>query len=305
MYGLVLAAAMTAGASSPELHFRHHSCCGYSSCHGCCGYSSYHGCCGYSSCHGCCGYSIASYHGCCGCYGCYGCCGYSGCCGYMGCCGYSGCGGYVAVVPSCSGCYGFGGYAMTYPSAPAPHVMPGTPVMPGAPAMAPATVVLKTGKDVTVTVDGKPTTLTAAETTFSTPALDPSKTYTYVFEAKQAVGGETKTEKKTVTVVAGKETVVDFTKLDADEAKSVETAKVTVILPGEGKVFVNEVEIAIKGKQTFETPKLTPGKRYFYTVKADLVKDGKTSSETRKVTIEAGKSVTVDFTPSDVLTASR
>ena len=290
MYGLVLAAAMTAGASSPELFFRGHGC------HGCCGYSSCNGCCGYSSCYGCCGYGIANYSGCSGCYGCYGCYGCSGC---SGCCGWGGyTAGYAAVVP---GCYGCGGYAMTYPSA---SVSPAPQMMPGAPAMAPATVVLKTGKDVTVTVDGKPTTLTATETTFSTPALDPSKTYTYVFEAKQTAGEETKTAKKTVTVIAGKETVVDFTKLEADEAKD-QTAKVTVILPGEGKLFVNDVEMAIKGKQTFETPKLTPGKRYFYTVKADVVKDGKTSSETRKVTIEAGKSITVDFTPSEVLTASR
>ena len=291
MYGIVLAVALTSGASAPDTFFRSHGChgcCGYSCC-GCYGYVGYHGC------HGCCG--------CYGCYGCYGCCGYS-CCG---CCGYSCCG-YVAVVPAYPvyvapafypGCYGYLGYASASPSVPSiqtPMMKPADEVVS---AMAPATVIVKAAKDLEVKVDGKVTTRTAVETTFTTPNLAGDRTYTYVFTAEKTIDGEKKTEKKEVTVRAGKETVVDFTKfgIEADNTTT-ETAKVTVILPGEGKLYVNDVEMSIKGKQTFETPKLNPGQRYYYTVKADLVKGGKTTTETRR--IMAGKSVTVDFTPSVV-----
>ena len=172
--------------------------------------------------------------------------------------------------------------------------------------MAPATVVLKAAKDVKVKVDDKLVTRTSTEMKFTTPALDGDKSYTYVFTAEQTKDGKKATGKKTITVRAGKETVVDFSDLGSkDDSATTETAKVTIILPTEGKLTVNDVEMKIKGKQTFETPKLTPGQRYYYTVKADLVKDGKATSETRRVNIEAGKSITVDFTAVDVLTASR
>ena len=176
----------------------------------------------------------------------------------------------------------------------------------GVSTMAPATVIVKAAKDLEVKVDGQATTRIGVETTFTTPILAGDKTYTYVFTAEKVIDGEPKKVTKTVTVRAGKKTEVDFTDFaTSTDSTTTETAKVTVIFPGEGKLFVNDVEMAIKGKQTFETPKLNPGKRYFYTVKADLVKGGKTTSETRRVGIMAGKSVTVDFSTSEIATASR
>ena len=300
MYGIVLAVALTSGASAPELFFRGHGCHG---CHGCCGYAPAYSCCG------CCGcYGYVGYHGCGGCYGCYGCYGCSGC---SGCCGWSGCCGYVAVVPVYAapvyypGCYGCGGYAATYPSGhgQAPMMRPADEV---GSEMAPATVLIKAAKDLEVKVDGKLTTRTAVETTFTTPILAGDKTYTYVFTAEKTIDGKKETEKKEVTVRAGKKTVVDFTKFGTEaDNTTTDTAKVTVIFPSEGKLVVNDVVISIKGKQTFETPKLNPGQRYFYNVKADLVKGGKTTSETRRIDIMAGKSVTVDFSTSEIATASR
>jgi uncharacterized protein (TIGR03000 family) len=85
---------------------------------------------------------------------------------------------------------------------------------------------------------------------------------------------------------------------------STETARVTVILPEGARVFVNDVALTVKGKQTFETPKLEKGKTFFYNVKAELPRDGRTVTETKKVSVEAGKAVTVDFTDPK-LTASR
>jgi len=170
----------------------------------------------------------------------------------------------------------------------------------------PATVVVKAASDVQIKVNGQATARRTAEETFTTPLLDPARTYSYVFVAEQTAEGKTRTATKEVTVQAGKQTVVDFSDFAAAVAATESTsAKVTVIMPGKGKLYVNDVEVAVSGKKTFNTPKLVAGQRYFYTVKADLVKDGKTTTETRRVDIEAGKAVTIDFSAPAVLTASR
>ena len=51
--------------------------------------------------------------------------------------------------------------------------------------------------------------------------------------------------------------------------------------------------------RSFQTPKLEPGRSYFYTLKADVVRDGRTVSASKRVTVEAGKEATVEF--SDLL----
>jgi uncharacterized protein (TIGR03000 family) len=55
----------------------------------------------------------------------------------------------------------------------------------------------------------------------------------------------------------------------------------------------------------FASPALEPGKEYFYTLKADLVQDGKTVSTTKQVYVRAGdeSQVTLDF--SDPTVAQR
>jgi len=211
----------------------------------------------------------------------------------------------------CSGCYGCCGYVSVAPV----YGVPAAPLMKPADegktndkgmVMQPATVVVKAASDVQIKVNGQATTRRATEETYTTPVLDPSKTYTYVFVAEQTADGRTRSATKQVTVEAGKETVVDFSDFAAAVATTEATAaKVTVIMPGKGKVYVNDVEIAVSGKKTFHTPKLVKGQRYFYTVKADLVKDGKTTTDTRRVDVEAGKAVTIDFSAPAVLTASR
>ena len=58
--------------------------------------------------------------------------------------------------------------------------------------------------------------------------------------------------------------------------------------------------------RTFQTPKLEPGRTYAYTLKAEVTRDGRTLSETRQVTLRAGKPVTVEFGEmGSALTASR
>jgi uncharacterized protein (TIGR03000 family) len=75
-----------------------------------------------------------------------------------------------------------------------------------------------------------------------------------------------------------------------------EPAHVTVVLPQPARLWVNGVLVHAVGKQTFETPPLERQRRYPYTMKVELLRDGQTETDTRRVILAAGKSGTVDFT---------
>jgi uncharacterized protein (TIGR03000 family) len=67
-------------------------------------------------------------------------------------------------------------------------------------------------------------------------------------------------------------------------------------LPEDAKLYVDDVVCPLKsGTRSFETPKLEPGRRYYYTIKAEMVRDGQTRTENRQVIVEAGKESVVDF----------
>ncbi len=329
MYGIVLAAALTSGTTSADWGFKHKHHCGcYCGCYGCYGCYSCYGCwkgC-YSGCY------------CSGCYGCWTTCGCYACTGYCSCWGCScSCAYGVYVNGACYGCYGcslgvtyacvgcavpalggaviggtvIDGGAMTAPSG--TETIPTPPTMTGNQAKAntnrPATVVVKASKDITLKVNGHVVPRRGDEEVYTSPALTPGRTYSYTFVAERLVEGKPVTETKEVNVFAGRSTVVDFSDFGA-VAKSDEEAapaSVTVKLPSNAKLTVNDVAVNVSGQQTFTTPKLEKGKSYFYTVKAEIVREGKTVTETRRVDVAAGKEVTIDFTTSaaSTLTASR
>jgi uncharacterized protein (TIGR03000 family) len=82
-------------------------------------------------------------------------------------------------------------------------------------------------------------------------------------------------------------------------------ARITVTLPADAKLTVDDVECPLTSeKRTFSSPKLQPGQRYYYTFKAEVVRDGKTRTETKRVIIAAGDKVDVEFAL-PVETASR
>jgi uncharacterized protein (TIGR03000 family) len=82
-------------------------------------------------------------------------------------------------------------------------------------------------------------------------------------------------------------------------------AHITVHVPADAKLTVDGVECPLTSEtRTFDTPKLQPGQQYYYTVKAEVVRDGKTRTETKRLIFEAGKKIDVDFTL-PVETASR
>jgi uncharacterized protein (TIGR03000 family) len=155
-----------------------------------------------------------------------------------------------------------------------------------------ATVVIKAPTDAKVYVDGQETTRSAAEETFTTPALELGRAYQYTFKAEAVRDGKTVTLTRRVEVQAGRQSQVDFGELAAPAA----VAKVTVYISDDAKLYVDGVLCPLdSATRSFETPKLEPGRQYFYTVKAEAVRDGRPQSESRRIFVEAGKQTTVDF----------
>lgn len=187
-----------------------------------------------------------------------------------------------------------------YPVAPvvvgsaAPAVVaPAAKVLP-APAANAASVIIKAPTDATVRVDGQEIRRSAAEETFSTPSLEADRAYEYVFKAQAVRDGKTVTLTRRVTVQAGQQSEADFSELGS--APVADVARVAVAVPEGAKLYVNDVECpASTSPRTFTTPKLEPGKQYYYTVRAEMVKDGQTETESRRIIVEAGKLTTVEF----------
>src|SRR5262249_51796467 len=69
-----------------------------------------------------------------------------------------------------------------------------------------------------------------------------------------------------------------------------EPAHVTVVLPQPARLWVNGVRVHAVGRQTFETPPLERDRRYAYTMKVEVLRDGRTETDTRRVVLAAGKS---------------
>jgi uncharacterized protein (TIGR03000 family) len=158
----------------------------------------------------------------------------------------------------------------------------------------PATVLLKAPADVVVTVNGQVATRRSEEEEFQTPNLRPGYTYSYQFKAEAIRDGKKVTLERRVTVRAGQKSVVDFGSLATAEGRDV--AKVRVIGPASARVIVNNVELGTVGNRpAFETPRLQPGRKYYYTIRAVVTQGGRVRTATQRVNVEAGKDVTVDF----------
>jgi uncharacterized protein (TIGR03000 family) len=187
-------------------------------------------------------------------------------------------------------------------SAPAPVVVAGTPtavVSTDTRTGSPATVVVKAPAGVRLTVNDQPTALSKTEETFTTPRLQPGLPYSYVFKAEAVREGKPITVTRRVTVRAGEESRVDLTdmmKAEPPNRVPADVARVTVLLPADARLSVDGVPLRSgSAKRTFDTPKIEPGRSYHYTFTAEVVRDGQTYTRDRRVDVEAGKDVTVDF----------
>ena len=73
------------------------------------------------------------------------------------------------------------------------------------------------------------------------------------------------------------------------------TAKVKVILPANATLYVDGVAFTSATRtSTYETPQLEKGKVYYYNLEARF-EGGREENLSKRVRVEAGKDVTVDF----------
>ncbi len=214
-------------------------------------------------------------HGCHGCHGCCGCSGYAfggcyGCCGCYGC--YGCCGGWYGCYGcyGCCGCYG-------------PAVVYYAPTAYFAPVVSYSYAVATPAVSTTVAVSG---------TSESRKEIEALRAQVEMLR-RQLEGTKKKVPLEEVAAVASQPA----------------TAKVTVQLPADAKLFIDNVACPLTSeKRSFDTPALQPGRQYYYTVRAEAVRGGTTVSQTQRIVVEAGKDVAVSFsniTPTSVAAAPR
>jgi uncharacterized protein (TIGR03000 family) len=67
-----------------------------------------------------------------------------------------------------------------------------------------------------------------------------------------------------------------------------------VTLPADAKLTIDgSPTVATSRSRVFESPRLTPGKTFYYVLKATAVRGGKTKTVTKKVTVRAGEDTRV------------
>jgi uncharacterized protein (TIGR03000 family) len=111
------------------------------------------------------------------------------------------------------------------------------------------------------------------------------------------------TRAQRVTVRAGSVARLSFADMPlVEERRAVQktgapsTARITVRLPADAELNVHGVRCPLTSdSRSFDSPALEPGKKYFYTLRADVVRDGRQVSETRRVVLRAGDQITVNF----------
>jgi uncharacterized protein (TIGR03000 family) len=156
-----------------------------------------------------------------------------------------------------------------------------------------ATVVAQVPDGASLYVDGRQVPLNTNPRSFRTPSLEPNQTYFYTMKAVSVRGDKVVSQTKKVEVRANQTSRVAFNDLKPEGSA---TAKVTVKLPAEAKLTVDGKPCTLTSSvRTFDTPALEPGKSYYYILKAELTRDGQKREETKRVTVSAGKQVTVEF----------
>lgn len=79
-------------------------------------------------------------------------------------------------------------------------------------------------------------------------------------------------------------------------AEAAQPAKLVVAVPADAKLYVDgQLTRQTAASRTIVTPALENGSEYKYTLKVELVRDGKTVTDTKDVAFRAGSTVKVDF----------
>ena len=84
-----------------------------------------------------------------------------------------------------------------------------------------------------------------------------------------------------------------------------DTARVVVDLPADAKLFVNDQPTkSTAARRVFQSPRLDPGSKYSYLLRAELQRNGKRYEQTKKVSVRGGQETAASFTESDIMASS-
>jgi uncharacterized protein (TIGR03000 family) len=73
-------------------------------------------------------------------------------------------------------------------------------------------------------------------------------------------------------------------------------ARITVYLPAEAQLYVDNVFCPLtSATRSFPTPPLQPGREFYYTLRAEVTRDGQTRVQSQRITVGAGRQVSVEF----------
>src|SRR5262249_25551942 len=94
----------------------------------------------------------------------------------------------------------------------------------------------------------------------------------------------------------GGATLVPATVTPAPVAPAGKAATVSVQLPADATLYGDGVKADLASEtRTFRTPALTQGRDYYYPIKAEVVRNGETISQSRRVIVRAGQTSRVTF----------
>lgn len=173
---------------------------------------------------------------------------------------------------------------------------------------APANIVAQLPANARLFIDGQLDTRTSPTRAIVTPELQGDREYFYTLRAELVRDGKTLTAAKRVPLLAGALVSVDFGDLTREPVVSAGApSNVTVRLPADARMTVNGARLPLSSAvRTFATPHLAAGQQYFYTIQAEVDRDGQIVSKSRRVVVEANKAIEVDFSDlTQAVTASR
>jgi len=83
-------------------------------------------------------------------------------------------------------------------------------------------------------------------------------------------------------------------------------ATIQVSLPADAKLMIDDyVTKSTSASRTLQTPSLPVGKAYSYTLKVEVVRDGKTVTETKEISVHGGQVTPVSFDSATLAVASK
>ena len=138
---------------------------------------------------------------------------------------------------------------------------------------------------------------------FLTPELKAGEVCEYDFRVEVPRGGKVAIRTRRLTLRAGSVVRLAFEDMafagerEKGSAENVPAStRIIVRLPADARLYVHgEFCPLTSSTRAFVTARLEPGTKYFYTLRAELVRDGRKLSESRRVTFKAGERITVNF----------